>query len=135
MRDDCTHDDLVMRCNGEYVCRQCWEPFHGPTADQGPILIERRYPNECNEYEYIDKPALCVTVYEISRHYGGPEEGGWWYDWYTPVCSVPLIDPGSRTEALEIKRFLRPRFTDRDHTMHYEYEAGEHATRQRPRYE
>jgi hypothetical protein len=22
-----------------------------------------------------------VNVYETTRHYGGPEEGGWWYDW------------------------------------------------------
>lgn len=21
-----------------------------------------------------------VAVYEMNRHYGGPEEGGWWYD-------------------------------------------------------
>ena len=23
-----------------------------------------------------------VVAYGISRHYGGPEEGGWWYDWH-----------------------------------------------------
>lgn len=23
---------------------------------------------------------LYVAVVEVSRHYGGPEEGGWWYD-------------------------------------------------------
>lgn len=22
-----------------------------------------------------------VAVSHITRHYGGPEEGGWWYDW------------------------------------------------------
>lgn len=22
-----------------------------------------------------------VVVSHITRHYGGPEEGGWWYDW------------------------------------------------------
>lgn len=22
-----------------------------------------------------------VAVYEVTRMYGGPEEGGWWYDW------------------------------------------------------
>lgn len=24
---------------------------------------------------------VWVNVYENTRHYGGPEEGGWWYDW------------------------------------------------------
>lgn len=23
-----------------------------------------------------------VSEYEVTRHYGGPEEGGWWYSWY-----------------------------------------------------
>ena len=27
--------------------------------------------------------AYFVQVVEIDRLYGGPEEGGWWYDWYT----------------------------------------------------
>ncbi len=22
-----------------------------------------------------------INVYEVTRHYGGPEGGGWWYDW------------------------------------------------------
>ena len=27
-----------------------------------------------------------VTVYEISQQWGGPEEGGWWYDTYHPLA-------------------------------------------------
>lgn len=23
-----------------------------------------------------------VSEYSVTRHYGGPEEGGWWYSWY-----------------------------------------------------
>lgn len=23
---------------------------------------------------------MFVTRYKVTRHYGGPEEGGWWYD-------------------------------------------------------
>lgn len=30
---------------------------------------------------------IYVAVISTSRHYGGPEEGGWWYDW-TDVCEV-----------------------------------------------
>ncbi len=26
-----------------------------------------------------------VSMYSIERCYGGPEEGGWWYDWYVYV--------------------------------------------------
>jgi len=24
---------------------------------------------------------------------GGPEEGGWWYDWYDPINTVPTSEP------------------------------------------
>lgn len=26
------------------------------------------------------KPRYVVAIYELDRAYGGPEEGGWWYD-------------------------------------------------------
>ena len=29
-----------------------------------------------------------VNVYEVNRHYGGPEEGGWWYDSGEPILSI-----------------------------------------------
>lgn len=27
------------------------------------------------------------SIYEVTRHYGGSEEGGWWYDWYDAVAT------------------------------------------------
>lgn len=29
-----------------------------------------------------------ITVYRITRHCGGAEEGGWWYNWYEPAETV-----------------------------------------------
>lgn len=37
--------------------------------------------------QHNKKNLVYVTIYEVSRYYGGPEEGGWWYDWLTPVLS------------------------------------------------
>jgi hypothetical protein len=34
---------------------------------------------------------LYVNAYEVSRPYGGPEEGGWWYDSYSPLASIPVL--------------------------------------------
>ncbi len=31
-----------------------------------------------------------VNAYFVTRHYGGPEEGGWWYDCGEPVASLPV---------------------------------------------
>lgn len=31
-----------------------------------------------------------VNAYAITRHYGGPEEGGWWYNTGEPLASIPI---------------------------------------------
>ncbi len=31
-----------------------------------------------------------ITAYGVTRHYGGPEEGGWWYDHYKPIETVAV---------------------------------------------
>jgi hypothetical protein len=42
--------------------------------------------------------AFFVTVYEYDRAYGGPEEGGWWFDTGEPILHVMC---GSYTEAVK----------------------------------
>lgn len=40
-----------------------------------------------------------VTAYEVTRHYGGPEEGGWWYNWYTVIDTIgPTNEPAAMVE-------------------------------------
>lgn len=45
-------------------------------------------PYQGSNHDYVDLRTLprttevYVSVYEVTRCYGGPEEGGWWYDWY-----------------------------------------------------
>ena len=52
-----------------------------------------------------------VTAYEVTRHYGGPEEGGWWYDRYDPIESNEVADE----EAQATRKMLRERYADREH--------------------
>ena len=33
---------------------------------------------------------LYVNAYEVTRHYGGPEEGGWYYNHHEPIASIPV---------------------------------------------
>lgn len=33
---------------------------------------------------------MYVNTYEVTRHYGGPEEGGWWYNHDEPIASIPV---------------------------------------------
>lgn len=37
------------------------------------------------------KFSVCyVTAYEVTRHYGGPEEGGWWFNHYEVLATIPV---------------------------------------------
>lgn len=59
----------------------------------------------------IHKP-FVIAVWSISRHYGGPEEGGWYYDWTTvdEVRKVHTLEAGLRA-ARELKAaYPQPRF-------------------------
>lgn len=55
-------------------------------------------------------PYVWITLYEISRCYGGPEEGGWWYDYYTPTRSMRVSSDmaGAIMERWEMS-YLSPR--------------------------
>lgn len=44
---------------------------------------------------------LYVNVYEVDRHYGGPEEGGWYYDAGDPVESHPVDTEGAADRLVE----------------------------------
>jgi hypothetical protein len=32
-----------------------------------------------------------LTIYSVERVYGGPEEGGWWYNRLIPIRSIPIL--------------------------------------------
>lgn len=36
---------------------------------------------------------IYLNVYAVTRHYGGPEEGGWWFNAGEPLASIPLTNP------------------------------------------
>jgi len=50
-------------------------------------------------------------AYEVALAYGGPEEGGWWTELYTPLASV-LIRPDD--DVFAVARTLWDAFADRD---------------------
>ncbi len=33
---------------------------------------------------------IYINAYAVTRHYGGAEEGGWWYNAGEPIASVPI---------------------------------------------
>lgn len=43
-----------------------------------------------------------VNAYEQDRAYGGPEEGGWWFDWGTPLASIPVHNLEEAKQAYDL---------------------------------
>lgn len=33
---------------------------------------------------------MYVNAYQVTRHFGGPEEGGWWFNHHEPLASIPI---------------------------------------------
>lgn len=75
-----------------------------------------------------DAPEMhFMNVYAITRHYGGPEEGGWWFDAGEPLASVPVDADISTHEELKLKAELWKRFAER-----YGYDPAEIDSRNTP---
>jgi len=50
-----------------------------------------------NELNY----PLHVSLYDVTRAFGGYEEGGWWYDKYELIDSIEIHNPSQRIPAAE----------------------------------
>jgi len=50
--------------------------------------------DEGGGWEIVDvTPRVYANLYLYDREYGGPEEGGWWFDTYVPVDGDWLTEP------------------------------------------
>ena len=57
----------------------------------------------------------CISVYMVDRAYGGPEEGGWWYDYGDPVLENGIPTPvfvHSLDEAFSIRDEMDKKLDD-----------------------
>ena len=64
-----------------------------------------------------------VNAYAVSRAYGGPEEGGWWYDIGVPLASVPVHVAATDAEIEEIKHNLERVLLSQDVIAPHEIEG------------
>lgn len=89
---------------------------------------------------------MHLTVYNTTRHYGGPEEGGWWYNWTNVRYSLPIHNL-TEEEAELLKALLNKVHPSEgniystrggcevDIELEEDDKVGEMATKERPRYE
>ena len=59
-----------------------------------------------------------VNAYTLTRHFGGPEEGGWWYNAGEPLASIPLpFTPTGHDDGRVAPMItqLKQRYADQEH--------------------
>ena len=85
-----------------------------------------------------------ITVYFVTREYGGPEEGGWWYDWYEMRESFDVRDTDEAVakrlfdaldEYCEPEVPLSSVASRGSLIVFWEQQQGEFASTERPHYE
>lgn len=89
-----------------------------------------------------------ASIYFLTREYGGPEEGGWWYNNYAMVHSFDLrgMDKGVADRLCDsVDEYYFELHVDDvplssvssrgQHVVLWEKEQGENETTERPRYE
>lgn len=80
----------------------------------GKIIMEHTFPSQAAQevrlsngrWFPVDMTGVLyggityLNAYNVNRFYGGPQEGGWWFDAGEPVASVPLReeDPAATVE-------------------------------------
>jgi hypothetical protein len=47
------------------------------------ISMRRHWRYNPSKYNFL-------TVYSVTRHFGGIEEGGWWFEWFEPIKTIPM---------------------------------------------
>jgi len=50
------------------------------------------------------QPVQWVSAYDHNRSYGGPEEGGWWFDTGTLLASIPCHNDEQVESAKKVLR-------------------------------
>lgn len=87
-----------------------------------------------------------INAYEVSRHYGGSEEGGWYYDAGAPLASIPVTTRAEANEAIaRLYSTFRADYEDLrdrhsvigedDLEIYIERATAEHYPQRRPHYE
>lgn len=69
--------------------------------DEGTVRVDRHDNEGEKNIRLVWLQNFFVNVYKVSREYGGPEEGGWYYDAGTPFNKVGNSFTFATKEAAE----------------------------------
>lgn len=66
------------------ICRNCGEEIDSNYGCEACDIAPDNYVRPGSD------TLMYVNAYSITRHYGGPEEGGWWFNHRQPIASIPI---------------------------------------------
>lgn len=73
------------------------------TLQEAEVLAKGLISGPSDSIASTEVPQLrYVNAYAVSRNYGGPEEGGWYYDVGAPLASIPVMNDAEE-EAAKVK--------------------------------
>lgn len=103
----------------EYHCRHCDESWCtevtvADVPDECPNCSEYAQPHNSHATRFRGKYA--IAIYERDQAYGGPEEGGWWYDCGNLERIVAVTRNPDKAERMA--RRMNQRFNHLDRKRH-----------------
>ena len=96
-----------------------------------------RFSDWYSNYELFEGEPTVITVHLVDQWYGGPEEGGWWYDVGYPIENICIF---SKEQA--IKELLRLHswyetfeYEEETYDINLSQSYAKHYPEKRPHYE
>ncbi len=118
--------------------------FNDATTDEEDDILKANADRLDELADKLDEDKIVyVSAYEVTRQYGGAEEGGWWYNWLDLVETTPSL----RRDADGVVETLKARHQHRavgdiwsvlggvEVSVIVEDESGENQSKERPHYE
>jgi hypothetical protein len=137
------HRQMIIRLHLKYegiLAKGVYDPYDS-FVEWEPVDLTEGIQMLVLDPVRVEKAPIYVNVYDADRAYGGPEEGGWYFDVRTPVESHTV---DSREEAEELRESLREQYPDtgkrssvlggEDYDIVIEYEAPQQFPSERPVY-
>lgn len=129
--------------NLQKTCLECKGNYDEYIDGLGYVKTCKNESCDRGQVPMKDDEKIYVSVYKVTRHFGGHEEGGWWYNWFECLETIP-----TRVKfAEEIHDYLEEEYKKYRHgdiysvlggvdiEIYAEEKPASRQTRERPTYE
>ena len=83
--------------------------------------------------EWSSEPTV-ITIHRIHHHFGGPEEGGWWYEAGEPIQNVCIFSKDQTVKELIKLHNYYQADEEADYNIDLSNTWGDYYPKERPHY-